>query len=151
VSLETVFRESDFVTVTCPLTPATRGLVNAERLAMMRPTAFLINTARGPIVDQKALTAALQSGRIAGAGIDVFDPEPPAPDDSLLSLENVILAPHSIAMTDELFARCGALDIEAVLDVMHGREPKGIVQRRAIEHPEWRRRLDQNRRRFGDG
>lgn len=151
VSLETVFRESDFVTVNCPLTPATRGLVNAERLAMMRPTAFLINTARGPIVDQKALTAALQSGRIAGAGIDVFDPEPPAPDDSLLSLENVVLAPHSIAMTDELFARCGALDIEAVLDVMHGREPKGIVQRRAIEHPEWRRRLDQNRRRFGDG
>jgi phosphoglycerate dehydrogenase-like enzyme len=151
VSLETVFRESDFVTVNCPLTSQTHGLVNAERLAMMKPTAFLINTARGPIVDQRALTAAIQSGRISGAGLDVFDPEPPAADDPLLSLDNVVLAPHSIAMTDELFARCGAHDIEAVFDVMHGREPIGIVDRRVTEHPEWKRRLDRNRKQFGDG
>jgi phosphoglycerate dehydrogenase-like enzyme len=151
VSLETLFRESDFVTVNCPLTLQTRGLVNAERLAMMKQTAFLINTARGPIVDQRALTAALQSGRISGAGLDVFDPEPPAADDPLLSLDDVVLAPHSIAMTDELFARCGALDIEAVFDVMHGREPIGIVDRRVTGHPEWKRRLDRNRKRFGDG
>lgn len=150
VGLETVFRESDFVTVNCPLTPETRRLVDAERLAMMKPTAFLINTARGAIVDPTALTAALQSGRIAGAGLDVFDPEPPAAGDPLLSLRNVVLAPHCIAMTDELFARCGALDIEAVLDVMHGREPTGIVDRRVTTHPEWQRRLDQNRKRFGE-
>jgi phosphoglycerate dehydrogenase-like enzyme len=80
----------------------------------------------------------------------VFDPEPPDADDRLLHLENVVLAPHSIAMTDELIARCGALNIEAVIDVMHGREPKAIVQRRATTHPEWRRRLDANRARFGE-
>jgi D-3-phosphoglycerate dehydrogenase len=150
VSLETVFRESDIVTVNCPLSPATRGLVNAERLALMKPSAYLINTARGPIVDQKALTEVLRAGRIAGAGIDVFDPEPPNADDPLLALDNVILAPHGVAMTDELFANCGALDVRAVRDVMHGREPQGIVQRRAIEHAQWRRRLDANRARFGD-
>ncbi|MEX2649673.1 MAG: NAD(P)-dependent oxidoreductase [Alphaproteobacteria bacterium] len=149
VSLETVFRESDIVTVNCPLSTATRGLVNAERLALMKPTAYLINTARGPIVDQKALTEVLEAGRIAGAGLDVFDPEPPSADDPLLELDNVVLAPHGVAMTDELFANCGALDIQAVIDVMHGREPRGIVERRVIEHPEWRRRLDANRARFG--
>src|SRR5258705_189060 len=72
VSLETLFAESDIVTVNCPLSPATRGLVDAKRLASMKSTAYLINTARGAIVDQKALTAALQAGRIAGAGLDVF-------------------------------------------------------------------------------
>jgi phosphoglycerate dehydrogenase-like enzyme len=149
VSLDTLFRESDFVTVNCPLTAATRNLVDAERLALMKPTAYLINTARGPIVDQGALTEALRAGRLAGAGIDVFNPEPPAADDPLLSLDNVILAPHSLAMTDELFADCGALDIEAVLDVMHGREPQGIVERRVTGHAEWHRRLDANRARFG--
>jgi D-3-phosphoglycerate dehydrogenase len=149
VSLETLLRESDFITVNCPLTEATRNLVDAKRLALMKPTAYLINTARGPIVDQKALTEALRAGRIAGAGIDVFNPEPPVAADPLLSLDNVILAPHSLAMTEELFADCGALDIEAVLDVMHGREPQGIVERRVTGHPEWQRRLDANRARFG--
>jgi D-3-phosphoglycerate dehydrogenase len=149
-SLETVFRESDIVTVNCPLSPATRNLVNAERLALMKPSAYLINTARGPIVDQKALTEALMAGRIAGAGIDVFDPEPPSADDPLLALDNVILAPHGLAMTDELFANCGALDIKAVFDVMHGREPQGIVQRRVTGNAEWRRRLEANRAKFGD-
>ena len=150
VGLETLFRESDIVTVNCPLSPATRGLVDAERLALMKPTAYLINTARGPIVDQKALADALMAGRIAGAGLDVFDTEPPSADDPLMALDNVVLAPHAVAMTDELFANCGALDIEAVIAVMHGLEPQGIVQRRAILHPAWRRRLDANRARFGD-
>jgi phosphoglycerate dehydrogenase-like enzyme len=150
VSLETVLRESDIVTINCPLTPGTRGLINAERLALMKPSAYLINTARGPIVDQKALTEALRSGRIAGAGLDVFDPEPPRANDELLGLETVVLAPHSVAMTNELIAACGALDIKAVLDVMHGREPQGIVQRRVTEHAGWRRRLEANRARFGD-
>ncbi len=149
VGLEELFRESDFVTVNCPLSPATRGIVNAERLALMKPTAFLINTARGPIVDQPALTAALQARRIAGAGLDVFNPEPPSSDDPLLKLDNVVLAPHAIAMTDELFALCGALDIEAVLDVMHGREPKAIVDRRVTNHPAWQKRLAANRDKFG--
>jgi phosphoglycerate dehydrogenase-like enzyme len=149
VDLETVFRASDILTINCPLTDSTRGLVNAARLAMMKPTAFLINTARGAIVDQAALTEALLARRIAGAGLDVFDPEPLRSDDPLLGLDTVVLAPHSVAMTDELISQCGALVIRAVLDVMHGREPQGIVSRRAVEHPEWRRRLDDNRANFG--
>jgi phosphoglycerate dehydrogenase-like enzyme len=151
VDLETVFRASDILTINCPLTDSTRGLVNAARLAMMKPTAFLINTARGAIVDQAALTEALLARRIAGAGLDVFDPEPLRSDDPLLGLDTVVLAPHSVAMTDELISQCGALVIRAVLDVMHGREPQGIVSRRAVEHPEWRRRLDDNRANFGGG
>ena len=151
VDLDMLFRVSDIVTVNCPLSPATRGLVDARHLKLMKPTAFLINTARGPIVDQKALTAALVEHRIAGAGLDVFDPEPPSVDDPLLALDNVVLAPHGIAMTQELFSDCGALDIKAVIDVMHGREPDNIVQHRVTTHPEWRRRLANNLSSFGNG
>jgi D-3-phosphoglycerate dehydrogenase len=150
VDLETVFRDSDFVTINCPLNAATRGLVSEARLALMKPTAFLINTARGPIVDQRALTEALLHKRIAGAGLDVFDPEPPQPDDRLLQLDTVVLSPHSLALTDELIAKCGALTIEAVIDVMHGREPKAIVQPRVTAHPGWQRRLAANRARYGE-
>ena len=79
VGLEELFRRADILSVSCPLTPETRHIVNAERLALMKPTAYLINTARGPIVDQKALTRALQERRIAGAGLDVLEQEPPDP------------------------------------------------------------------------
>jgi len=149
VDLDTVFRESDFVMINCPLTPETTKLVNAERLSMMRPTAYLINTARGPIVDQKALFAALKDRRIAGAGLDVYDPEPPAPDDPLLNLDNVVLAPHGIAWTDQCFAEVGAADVRAVLDAMQGREPQGIVDRSVTEHPIWRRKLKAYQDLFG--
>ena len=148
VDLDTVFRDSDIVTINCPLTAETRGLVDAKRLALMKRGAILINTARGPIVDQVALTEALVSGRLAGAGLDVFSPEPPQADDPLLKLDNVVLAPHSLAMTDELVRACGALTIESVLDVMHGREPKAIVQRRVTSHPAWIERLVRNRARL---
>jgi D-3-phosphoglycerate dehydrogenase len=149
VDLETVFREADFVTVNCPLTSETTHLVNAERLALMKPTAFFINTARGPIVDQKALTKALQDGRIAGAGLDVFDPEPPPADDPILKLDNVILAPHALCWTDQCFAGIGASDVRAVLDVMHGRDPIGVVNRPVLSTPAWRTRLDGHRAAFG--
>jgi D-3-phosphoglycerate dehydrogenase len=149
VDLETVFRESDFVTVNCPLMPETTHLVNAERLALMKPTAYLINTARGPIVDQKALTKALQERRIAGAGLDVLDPEPPAADDPILRLDNVILAPHALCWTDQCFAGIGASDVKAVLDVMRGRDPGGIVNKQVLSTPAWRQRLEGYRARFG--
>jgi len=149
VDLDTLFRESDIVTVNCPLTPGTRKLVDASRLSLMKKSAFLINTARGPIVDQEALTDALRAGRIAGAGLDVFSPEPPQADDPILKLENVVLAPHSLALTDELVRACGELTIESVLDVMHGREPKAIVQRRVTSHTAWTERLARNRAAFG--
>ncbi|MBL8906156.1 MAG: dehydrogenase, partial [Rhizobiales bacterium] len=89
VSIEDLFRRSDVLSVSCPLTPETRHIVNAERLALMKPTAYIINTARGPIIDQKALTEVLQQRKIAGAGLDVLEVEPPDPDDPILKLDNV--------------------------------------------------------------
>jgi D-3-phosphoglycerate dehydrogenase len=149
VDLETVFREADFVTVNCPLMPETTHLVNAERLALMKPTAYLINTARGPIVDQQALTKALQERRIAGAGLDVLDPEPPAADDPILRLDNVILAPHALCWTDQCFAGIGASDVKSVLEVMHGRDPGGVVNKQVLSTPAWRTRMASYRDQFG--
>jgi glycerate dehydrogenase len=101
VELETLFRESDVVSLHCPLTTETRGLVSRERLAMMKPTAFLINTARGAVVDEAALAQALNEGRLAGAGVDVFTQEPPAPDHPLLGARNCVLTPHVAWATRE--------------------------------------------------
>jgi D-3-phosphoglycerate dehydrogenase len=101
--LEEVLRQSDYVSIHVPLTPDTRQLLNAERFALMKPTAYLINTSRGPVVDEAALIAALQEGRIAGAGLDVFETEPVAPDNPLLAMENVVLTPHSASYADETF------------------------------------------------
>jgi len=129
VPLDEVFRRGDFVTVNCPLLPATRGLVDARRIALMKPTAYLINTARGPIVDQPALVAALRAGRIAGAGLDVFDPEPPPADDPVLALDNVVLAPHALSWTDEGFAGIGASALASVRAVLGGRVPEHLVDR----------------------
>ena len=149
VGLEDVFRRSDVLSVSCPLTPETRHIVNAERLALMKPTAYLINTARGPIVDQKALTKVLQDRKIAGAGLDVLEQEPPDPDDPILKLDNVLLAPHALCWTDQCFAGNGAADVKAVLEVQHGREPRGVVNRGALASDAWKRRLADFGRRFG--
>ncbi len=149
VGLEEVFRRADILSVSCPLMPETRHLVNAERLALMKPTAYLINTARGPIVDQNALTRVLQEGRIAGAGLDVLEQEPPDPEDPILKLDNVILAPHALCWTDQCFAGNGAADIRAVLDVQHGREPRGVVNRSVLASEAWRNKLHAFKARFG--
>ena len=93
-SLEEVLAESDYVTLHCPLMDATRHIINKERLALMKPTAFIINTARGPLIDEAALIEALQEGRIAGAGLDVQEVEPPSEDNPLYYMDNVILTPH---------------------------------------------------------
>lgn len=149
VGLEDLFGRSDILSVNCPLTPETRHIVNAERLALMKPTAYLINTARGPIVDQKALTEALEERRIAGAGLDVLEEEPPQADDPILELDNVILAPHALCWTDQCFAGNGAADVRAVIDVQHGREPRGVVNREVLASDLWRRRLAEFGRRYG--
>lgn len=149
VSIEEVFARSDIVTVNCPLTPQTRHIVNAERLALMKPTAYFINTSRGPIVDQKALTKVLQESRIAGAGLDVFEVEPTDPDDPILKLDNVILAPHALCWTDQCFAGIGAADVKAVLDVMRGQVPRGVVNREVLEKPEFKRKLEAYAKVFG--
>ncbi len=149
VGLEDLFRRSDILTVNCPLMPSTRHLVNAERLALMKPTAYLINTARGPIVDQKALTRVLRERRIAGAGLDVLEQEPPDADDPILALDNVVFAPHALCWTDQCFAGIGAADVKAVFDIMHGREPRGVVNRDVLAAPGWKRRLADFASRFG--
>ena len=141
VDLETVFRESDVVAINCPLNDDTQGLVNAEMLSLMKPTAYLVNTARGPIVDQAALTEVLTARRIAGAGLDVMAQEPPDPDDPLLKLDNVVLTPHALCWTDQCFAGIGAADVKAVQEVMHGRAPAGVVNRAVLETAEWHKRL----------
>jgi phosphoglycerate dehydrogenase-like enzyme len=141
VSLEDAFRRADILSVSCPLSPETRHLVNAERLALMKPTAYLINTARGPIVDQKALTKVLRDRKIAGAGLDVLEQEPPDPGDPILKLDNVILAPHALCWTDQCFAGNGATDVKAVLDIQKGQEPRGVVNRDVLSSPVWKRRL----------
>jgi D-3-phosphoglycerate dehydrogenase len=149
VGLEELFLEADVLSISCPLTPETHHIVNQERLKLMKRSAYLINTSRGPVVDQKALTKALEEGRIAGAGLDVFEEEPSAENDPLYHLDNVILAPHSLCWTDQCFAGNGAADIKAVFDVMHGRVPTGVVNREVLDHPGWRAKLDKFQKTFG--
>jgi D-3-phosphoglycerate dehydrogenase len=141
VDLETLLRESDYVVVCCALTEGTRHLLNAQRLALMKPTAYLINLARGPIVDQQALTKVLQEQRIAGAGLDVFEQEPIAPDDPLLKLDNVILAPHALCWTDECFAGNGRSAIQSILDAAAGKAPQNVVNRAVLDSPAFRQKL----------
>ena len=114
----------------------------------MKPASFLINTARGGLIDQAALTRALQARRIAGAGLDVLDPEPPTTDDPILKLDNVILAPHALSHTDQCFAGIGASTAGAVLAVMSGETPRSLVDRAVLEHPAWRAKLARYGRQF---
>lgn len=149
VGIEELFRKADFLSVSVPLSEATRHIVGERLLALMKPTAYVINTARGPVVDQKALHEALRTGRIAGAGLDVFEVEPCPADEPILKLENVVLAPHALCWTDECFAGNGAADVRAVLDVMHGRVPRGIVNREIVDQDVWRGKLEALKARFG--
>lgn len=136
--LEDLLRQADYVVIACALTESTRHLINASRLALMRPSAYLINVARGPIVDQAALTECLVNRRIAGAGLDVFEVEPIAPDDPLLKLDNVLVTPHAICWTDECFRLNGQAAIGSLIDVAEGREPRHIVNREGLLHPRWK-------------
>jgi D-3-phosphoglycerate dehydrogenase len=151
VSIERLFREADFLSVSVPLSAETKGIVNGARLALMKPTAYLINTARGPVVDEAALVEALRAGTIAGAGIDVFEAEPCPADAPLLALDNVIATPHSLCWTDECFAGIGAGDVEATLAVKAGGAPKTVVNRAVLGRSEWVGRAARLRERFGGG
>ena len=122
-SLAEVLAESDFVSVHCALTAETQGLIGAAELGAMRQGAILVNTARGPIVDQPALAAALRDGPLAAAGLDVFEEEPLRPDDPLLALDNVTLAPHIGSATHGTRARMAELAAQGLLDALEGRRP----------------------------
>ncbi len=132
-SLEELLKEADFVSLHVPLLPATRHLMNRERFAMMKPTAFLVNTARGPVVDEKALLEALQNKKIAGAALDVFECEPSIDCDlsdhlELKAFDNVILTPHTASATVETrqaMSRTAAMNI---IEVLEGRTPPNLVK-----------------------
>lgn len=141
VSLETLLQESDYIIVCCALTPDTHHLLNAERLKLLKSNAYVINVARGPIIDQVALTHALSTNQIAGAGLDVFDVEPIAPDDPLLKLDNVILAPHAICWTDECFTNIGRSACQSLIDVASGALPRHVVNRDVLNNPAFQHRL----------
>jgi phosphoglycerate dehydrogenase-like enzyme len=127
VSLETVLSESDFVSCHPVLTPETLHMINAERLALMKPTAFLVNTSRGGVIDEPALIQALQDERLAGAGLDVFETEPPDPSNPLLHMDNVIGTPHGLSHAFESVQRCSQMTEDNVLALVEGRLPPYIV------------------------
>jgi glycerate dehydrogenase len=126
VELDALFRESDIVSLHCPLTPQTARFVNAQRLALMKPTAFLLNTGRGPLVDEWALADALNSGRIAGAALDVLSQEPPPGDNPLLAAKNCLITPHVAWATRAARSRLMKIAVENVRAFLQGR-PQNVV------------------------
>lgn len=125
--LDDLLRTADYVSLHTPLTDATRHLLSADRLALLKPTAFVVNTARGALIDQDALADALEKGTLAGAGIDVFDPEPPTPALRLLRAPNVVLSPHAGGVTRETLVRIALAAVENVTGYLSGREPRDVV------------------------
>jgi phosphoglycerate dehydrogenase-like enzyme len=143
--LDEVFRVSDYVTVNTLLNATTRGMISDPQFRLMKPTAFFINTARGPIVDQNSLTRALQERWIAGAGLDVFEKEPLDAADPLLELDNVILSPHGLAWTEEIVRDNGLEACEHILSVARGEAPGGLVNREVLDRPLFQRKLERYR------
>lgn len=127
VTLNKLFRTSDYVSLHCPLTEKTHHLVGEQELRMMQPTALLVNTSRGKVVDEQALVKALEEGRIAGAALDVLEKEPPDPDNPLLAMDNVILTPHSAGHSDTFPEEFCEASIEAIIDIAEGRWPRSVV------------------------
>jgi D-3-phosphoglycerate dehydrogenase len=139
VELEELLSKSDFISIHVPLTDQTRDLVDQAELSLMKSDAILINASRGGVVNETALTKALESNRIAGAGLDVFSQEPLPGDHSLLKLENVILTPHTAALTSECVIRMATEAAKCVLDVFAGREPQNVANREVLESGRWKR------------
>lgn len=130
--LDAALAEADFVSINCPKTQETTGMIAQAQLARMKPTAYIANTARGGIIDERALHAALSEGRIAGAGLDVFEREPPEQENPLFALPNVLLAPHMAGVTREALARMGELMVSNILSVLDGRPEIGNVVNQQI-------------------
>ncbi|MEU9118840.1 NAD(P)-dependent oxidoreductase [Streptomyces sp. NPDC048506] len=127
LALDELLRTSDYVSLHAPLTDATRHLLDAERLDLLKPTAFVVNTARGALIDQDALADALESGALAGAGIDVFDPEPPTAALRLLKAPNVVLSPHVAGVTRETLVRIALAAVRNVADHLQGEPLRDVV------------------------
>ncbi len=132
VSLDDLLRRSDYVSVHCPLTAETRHLIGAAQLALMKPSAYLINMARGPVVDQPALHAALMNGVIAGAAVDVLEQEPPAADEPLLKLPNLLVTPHTSSWSAESLVQLRRGVVQNVIQVLKGGPPRAVVNPRVL-------------------
>jgi phosphoglycerate dehydrogenase-like enzyme len=143
VGLAELLKQADFVSIHCPLTEKTRGLIGTRELALMKPVAYLLNTARGGIVDEDALYDALKNHRIAGAALDCFAQEPVIKPSRFADLDNVLLAPHSIAWTDELFRDIGRAACRVMVDLSLGKRPHGVLNPELFERPsfqtKWKR------------
>jgi phosphoglycerate dehydrogenase-like enzyme len=148
VALDQLMRKSDYILINCPLTPQTRHLIGERELALMKPESFLINTARGAIIDQESLIRSLETRRIRGAALDVFETEPLPADSPLVKLDNVILTSHSIAWTEELFRDMGRADCEGVLSVWRGEAPANVVNKEVLARPGFLKKLDAYRSAF---
>jgi phosphoglycerate dehydrogenase-like enzyme len=135
VDLDTLLADADFVVVCCLLNDETRHLIGAPQFALMRPTAYFVNVARGPIVDEAALIEALRAGHIRGAALDVFEQEPVAPDNPLLAMDHVILTPHSLCWTDECFHNMASTGLASIVDALAGRRPEFVVNPEVLVHP----------------
>lgn len=140
-SLEALLEKADFVSIHCRLTPDKRGLIGAEQLALMKPTAYLVNVARGEVVDEVALVAALAERRIAGAALDVFTTEPLPKEHPLTALDNVILTPHWSASTRDVWAATGASTAEGMLRAARGEVPDNVVNPAVLDRPAFREKL----------
>jgi len=133
VSLEDLLRRSDIVTIHAPLTPETRGLINTETLALMKPSAVLVNTARGPIIDLPALAEALEEGKLAGAALDVVDPEPLPADAPFYRMPNVILTPHSAYYSERSVDVVRRETLLEALQVLRGKRPRTVANPAVLE------------------
>jgi glyoxylate reductase len=127
VDLDTLLRESDFVSIHVPLMKETHHLINTERLNRMKRTAYLINNSRGPVIDEKALYDALKQGKIAGAGLDVFEQEPTPLDNPLLKLDNVVVAPHISSASLETRSKMSEMVADNLVSFFEGRKPPNLV------------------------
>jgi glyoxylate reductase len=127
VDLDTLLKESDFISIHVPLMKETHHLINAEKLKLMKKTVYVINNARGPVVDEKALYEALKEGRIAGAGLDVFEQEPTPIDNPLLRLENVVVAPHISSASLETRSRMSEMVADNLVKFFEGKAPPNLV------------------------
>lgn len=135
VELDELLGSADFVSIHCPLSDKTRNLIGDRELRLMRPSAYLLNTARGGIVNEDALYSALKEGRIAGAALDCFECEPLREPSRFGEFENVILAPHAIAWTNEMFRDIGRAVCHGMVDLAHGRRPRGILNPQVFDRP----------------
>jgi glyoxylate reductase len=127
VDLETLLKQSDFVSIHVPLMKETHHLINAEKLKLMKKTAYLINNSRGPVVDEKALYEALKEGRIAGAGLDVFEQEPAPLDSPLLKLDNVVVAPHISSASYETRSKMAEMVADNLVAFFEGKKPPNLI------------------------